>query len=489
MRHRERPSDKDRQWRYVHISGRPCRQGGMLDCNSQSENENEADNDTLPDLHSSTNPSVPTHATGNPRDKSISSKSGKHEVELISPPAVVRRDSMPSTSTKRSTQNIGDLLCTLNFDCIPTNNDISLAIANNDRHVLMTTQEALQNSETDMSQTSRNTSPLDVRKVVTILKNSTSTARNASNACSPVVSLTTPPDTEASRKVVTISSDESTPAHSTRLLGNSTPITVDLADNDKVAGKEACVGEVTNKNNNSAVPLDTITAADTADTESKSGLVSQTESTPRSVRMNPDATEIETTNLLLQLSNSQSSLDTEYDNANLMPVNAPRKEDFTRDLRELEEAAVPEQIIQNDQQTAGKGSADSDADSDKTVNYTDNLPAETTELSSPKGCLKYKHYGITRKSPSNAPVQNLYCCYCETICHSKKELNQHHKVEHTKVKCPDCVKTFPTPDALSRHHYLNKESHRFKCAICSKLCAFKSDLDLHMAKHTEDKTW
>ena len=92
---------------------------------------------------------------------------------------------------------------------------------------------------------------------------------------------------------------------------------------------------------------------------------------------------------------------------------------------------------------------------------------------------------VLQESPSNAPLRNFYCCYCETTCHSKKEFNRHHKEEHTSIKCPDCVRTFPTPDALNRHRLLHSDSHQFRCRICSKICGFKSDLDLHMLKHVE----
>ena len=211
--------------------------------------------------------------------------------------------------------------------------------------------------------------------------------------------------------------------------------------------------------------------------------------TPRSVVTDPDSTEIETANLLLQLSNSQSSLDSIGDNADILPVDAARKEDFTRELREKEEAS--RQNSTNNQQLPNEPNTvnDSDTDSDKTVNYTTQQSPPAKEMASPKGHLKYKHYGIVRKSPSNAPLRNFYCCYCETTCHSKKEFNQHHKEEHTSVKCPDCVRTFPTPDALSRHRYIHNDSHQFRCRICSKICGFKSDLDLHMLKHVEDKRW
>ena len=85
--------------------------------------------------------------------------------------------------------------------------------------------------------------------------------------------------------------------------------------------------------------------------------------------------------------------------------------------------------------------------------------------------------------------KTMYCSFCETRFNSKKKLNNHHKAEHTHVKCPDCNKVFPTPDALQRHRYLHKESHRFKCALRDKICAFKSDLDLHMAIHNNNRIW
>ena len=43
LRHRVNPSDIERPWKFVHISGRPCNQGGENDCNSQSENEESTD--------------------------------------------------------------------------------------------------------------------------------------------------------------------------------------------------------------------------------------------------------------------------------------------------------------------------------------------------------------------------------------------------------------------------------------------------------------
>ena len=127
-------------------------------------------------------------------------------------------------------------------------------------------------------------------------------------------------------------------------------------------------------------------------------------------------------------------------------------------------------------------------DSDKTVDYTPKASPEE-KVTSPKGSLKYKQYGIKMPSPKTGPNRNRRCPYCDVICHSKHEWNTHHKTEHTKVQCLDCKKLFPTPDAMNRHQYVHNESHRFKCEICDKICAFQSDLDQHMSKHNEDKRW
>ena len=84
MRHREHPNDRDRQWKYVHVSGRKCRQGGSQDCNSQSKNEIEEE--TLPDLASTT-----TYTSSIAKANTIPniSISGNTELQLTSPPAVV----------------------------------------------------------------------------------------------------------------------------------------------------------------------------------------------------------------------------------------------------------------------------------------------------------------------------------------------------------------------------------------------------------------
>ena len=274
----------------------------------------------------------------------------------------------------------------------------------------------------------------------------------------------------------------------------------------------------------------TNTAAPHSEDGVRTGNDSQTDSQSESVLTSPSAIELETANVLLQLGTLDSreiskTEGTGEDNALLVPIDREPMEDFTREIRQREEANLdlnsnmtktaatmdtPEEgtneasTIPESRKPAAHRSpspSDSNTDSDKTVNYVDvdvaipineastATPSVAEESGSPKGHLKYRHYGIVRKSPSSSSRKNLHCYYCDVVCHSKREINEHHKLEHTRVQCPDCPLVFPTPDALQRHRYIHQEDHRYKCAICDKVCAFKSDLDMHILKHGEEKRW
>ena len=437
-----------------------------------------------------------------------------------------------------SERNLGDLLCTLNFDGITPNSampepvdktglsqinnsavestnsgnvteqttvtetqsNLVVTASHNVREVVTITSPPTTPSQPKMQEYLAVTTSRDVREVVTITSPPTTTSQpKTTNTSNTNLAALSSFDSSPARKVVTISLDNTSP-----LSSLSIPVRALPANPDKnVAESPPNSGSPPTK---SATDLHSDRIPPTEEVTSPNIDNSAIELTPRSVVTNLDSTEIETANLLLQLSTSQSNLDIAYDNADILPVDTERQEDFTRELRE-KEIALNEELdnakntevnpIARNEELDNNTNAEvnpavtninSDADSDKTVNYTVDQSPTTEDLNLPKGKLTYQHYGITRKSPSNVQQWNYYCCYCETTCHSKKEINRHHKVEHTRVKCPDCVKTFPTPDVLARHRHVHNVN-RFKCAVCKKICAFQSDLDLHMAKHTDDKVW
>ena len=199
----------------------------------------------------------------------------------------------------------------------------------------------------------------------------------------------------------------------------------------------------TNMENNVDQTLNTVSVS-VSKTPIHQDETSQTLSSPRSVIIEPDQQELDTANTLIQMRNSSMDLTeitTNYviDRVHELPVDSERLEDVVKEL--------------NKSRKDQKDSSDSDA----TVEYLNQTPEKNNNQNSteklPKGHINYKHYGIKRQSLKESKTRNYRCYFCEAICHSKQQLNRHHKSEHARVKCPTCKKQFPMPDALQRHRY------------------------------------
>ena len=193
---------------------------------------------------------------------------------------------------------------------------------------------------------------------------------------------------------------------------------------------------VTNNDSMDYIPATDSTNAKTPGREEHSEN-SQAFSSPRSVVTEPDQQEIDTANILVEMSNAVGTDDPPnyvIDKDHELPVNSDKLDD------------VVEQM--NKTQSKASGSEDSDATVEYPDTHNDANKTKTDNELSPKGHIQYKHYGIKRQSPDQSKSRNYNCYLCEAICHSKHQLNKHHKSEHAKVKCPTCMKQFPTPDAL-----------------------------------------
>ena len=94
---------------------------------------------------------------------------------------------------------------------------------------------------------------------------------------------------------------------------------------------------------------------------------------------------------------------------------------------------------------------------------------------SPKGQLRTQTYGIIKRKTTRK--RTYTCIECGTKRNSKQEINDHYCKDHSSIKCLDCDKVFPMPDALQRHRYVHADRDKFICDRCGKDYSFKSDLE------------
>ena len=204
--------------------------------------------------------------------------------------------------------------------------------------------------------------------------------------------------------------------------------------------------------------------------------------------------ELETAETLLQLQASDDNshmasgpddLEDNSDNSQLLPVDTPMQEDFSKTMSLQDKLDPPQDNINNN---------NSDDDAEMVIydppEQVLELVSPTRDIQSPKkGTVSFKHYGIRRRSPKNVPIWKHKCALCERSLNSKRELNAHHRAEHSSVQCPTCRKSFPTADAYKRHCYIHRNPQQFTCDICQKVLPFESDLKRHKSSHVLTKKW
>jgi len=75
------------------------------------------------------------------------------------------------------------------------------------------------------------------------------------------------------------------------------------------------------------------------------------------------------------------------------------------------------------------------------------------------------------------------CVVCTEIFCTLKQLQQHHKSEHSKFRCEKCDKSFPLKSHLNRHLAANLKtaggSFKNQCDVCNEVCCTKLDLLKH----------
>ena len=204
----------------------------------------------------------------------------------------------------------------------------------------------------------------------------------------------------------------------------------------------------------------------------------------------PGDLEVAETLLLLHDATSPEPSD---ENEQLLPVDAPKQVDIVKEMEaenENNSESLPDlPHVYDTPENPEDNFDDDDAD---TIIYEEAVTPtrDTSSVTSPRrGKVTFKHYGIPRRSPKQSIIRKHRCLVCGKSKNSKKELNDHHRKEHSGVVCPTCGKEFPTADSYQQHRYIHRNPVQHKCDICDKILPFESDLQRHMKSHTEGDRW
>ena len=97
--------------------------------------------------------------------------------------------------------------------------------------------------------------------------------------------------------------------------------------------------------------------------------------------------------------------------------------------------------------------------------------------------------GTSRPSDEGTTIpkcRKIKCKMCMEIFGTVRELNTHHKQDHSIVQCTKCDKYFSTQSSLDKHSYTYGEL-KFNCELCGQCFPFESRLEQHMLVHINNK--
>ena len=261
---------------------------------------------------------------------------------------------------------------------------------------------------------------------------------------------------------------------------------LELLELKEAAAKRSALHDLLGVTDCDATNTRAVTTSTTPPPNNQASHDSHQDSTPLRDTSDREPVDLEVAETLLQL--HASSPEPPSENEQILPVDAPKQVDIVKEMeaeKENNSETVPEQSHSHSNAT----SDDDDADTiiyEQSVTPTRVNPSVTSPR---RGTVIFKHYGIPRRSPKQTITRKHRCLVCDKSKNSKKELNDHHRKEHSSVTCPTCGKEFATADSYQRHCYIHRTPAQHKCNICDKILPFDSDLQRHMKSHTEGTRW
>ena len=81
---------------------------------------------------------------------------------------------------------------------------------------------------------------------------------------------------------------------------------------------------------------------------------------------------------------------------------------------------------------------------------------------------------------------DIKCQMCEYTCTSITALSDHHRNDHSILKCDACGKAFSSKPSLDKHMYVHKIHKTFVCEECGQGFLFQSRLLQHQITHSTE---
>ena len=106
----------------------------------------------------------------------------------------------------------------------------------------------------------------------------------------------------------------------------------------------------------------------------------------------------------------------------------------------------------------------------------------------PKKGNKKRTFRVTRyviRRSKKCKPKRFKCTKCDNHYGTLKQLNNHFRMNHQKVRCNECGKICKTPSTLRQHAYSHTQGEKYKCKYCQETFTFKSYLKVHLIKHSD----
>ena len=166
------------------------------------------------------------------------------------------------------------------------------------------------------------------------------------------------------------------------------------------------------------------------------------------------------------------AIDAEINNEEILPVNAPKLPDFTKDMHESE----ADKKSNSSEQPKSTQTQRTSASKHKHKILPETESSSTDTPKSPSARLIITKHRLKKTPVTTTTTQKVHCTVCRKAFDDKDTLKEHHHTTHTNSQCDVCNKSFATKRSLRKHSYTHLET-QIKCK-CHRVFACFLDQEM-----------